>query len=107
MDLGLVNGYIELEQVKLEKVSINLAVNSPKEAGISVFPNPVHDFLFFVSENPVKRVEILDITGRVLLQESFSALQGDFNMTDFFPGYYFAFIYLENGQNVLQKIIVL
>jgi len=107
MDLGLVNGYIELEQVKLEKVSINLAVNSPKEAGISVFPNPVHDFLFFVSENPVKRVEILDISGRVLLQESFSARQGDLNMTDFFPGYYFAFIYLENGQNALQKIIVL
>lgn len=107
MDLGLVNGRIELEQVKLEKVSINLAVHSSKEAGISVFPNPVHDFLFFVSDNPVKRVEILDISARVLLQESFSDRRGDLNMTDFLPGYYFAFIYLENGQTAVQKIIVL
>ncbi|MGQ1891000.1 cellulase family glycosylhydrolase [Thermophagus sp. OGC60D27] len=106
-DIGLINEQIELEQVKLEKVSLDLAVPAPGETGISMYPNPVRDVLYFVSENPVNRVKIMDRHGRVLLQKSFAAPSGDIKMNAFSPGLYFAIISLENGQTALQKIMVL
>lgn len=107
LDVGLVNARIELKQIKLEKISIDVAVHSPPEVNIKLYPNPVQNVLYFVSENPVDNVKILDITGRTLLQKSFYSPQGQLSIAQLSHGYYLTVITLENGRTLHQKIFVL
>lgn len=107
LDVGLVSERILLKQVILEKVSIDLAIHSPTQLGISIFPNPAQEVLHFVAENPVKRIKILDIMGRELLQKYFYSTQGELNTTGLARGYYLVVISLENGQIAHHKLMIL
>jgi endoglucanase len=106
LDMGLLSGTVELDEVKLEQVSIDLALNSPASIGVNVFPNPVKNDLFFVSERLVETVEILDLSGRMMFQENFLSAEGSVNTSTLSSGFYFVIVSLQNGQQTLKKIFV-
>lgn len=106
LDMGLLTGTVELDEVKLEQVSLDLAINSTASIGVDVFPNPVKNDLFFVSERPVQRVEVLGLSGRIMLQEDFISSEGSVNTSALPSGLYFVIVSLQNGQQTLKKIII-
>lgn len=77
----------------------------PEDASISIFPNPVTDFLWIKTNLPAKQVSVIDITGRVI----YSNATGDsenirIDCSGFPSGVFFVSVLTESGK-VTKKFI--
>ncbi len=66
-----------------------------------IYPNPVIDILTFKTKEKVIKVEVLDISGRLLRSEGVQ--HNSLNLSDLKPGNYFIRIYLKNS-TITRKI---
>jgi uncharacterized repeat protein (TIGR02543 family) len=65
---------------------------------IKIYPNPVKNELWIeIGELTIKRVEILDLSGRVVLLPSFGGDGGGFNVSALSQGVYFARVETDKG----------
>jgi len=65
--------------------------------GVSVYPNPVRDHAIVTSETNINRVEVLDITGRVLYTASASSLRVSIDMNAIPAGQYLVRVSTDSG----------
>jgi len=72
-----------------------------------IFPNPADEILQIQSESIMKRIEILNLLGNTVLENT---IQGDYettlNVTQLRPGLYIIRIYLDSGEVLTQRIII-
>jgi hypothetical protein len=76
------------------------AIETIKKDNFAIFPNPVKDEIFIQSEQPIEKVEILDIAGRVVVSSNSTTA----NVAHLPKGVYFAKIFISN-QSITKKII--
>jgi hypothetical protein len=78
----------------------------PGEAdGISVYPNPARDILFINALNDaVRRIEVFDMSGRLLYEKDYPALQTD--VSGLPPGIYHFRIFTSGGVTENRKVII-
>jgi hypothetical protein len=62
---------------------------------IIIYPNPVKDILHFKTEKDIFKLEILDLTGRLLSSDSIS--ENKIDLSELIKGNYILKIYTENG----------
>ena len=86
----------------LESVGEPVADSSP---GLQIFPNPFKDKLNLTSEEVIKSVKIVDLTGRILHQSDVASAQATLFCPDLPPGAYFVECEWEKGDKRTQKVI--
>lgn len=75
--------------------------NFDSNAKIVLFPNPTKDYISIQSEETIKNVTIYDMLGKAILTNSSNRI----NLSAFQKGIYFIKIELENGKNLIHKIV--
>ena len=83
--------------------SLKTSVQEIEQGWITAYPNPVEGILNLQSELNITKIEVIDLQGRMLLNQ-----ENQLNTIDFshFPnGIYFVKVSTEQGQNKLFKIL--
>lgn len=76
-----------------------------KLAIVSIYPNPINALLSIASKNDFEKVELVSITGQVLLSEQVKAKSHLLQLQNFSEGIYFVKIYYANGLSLTKKVI--
>ncbi|MBL7919575.1 MAG: T9SS type A sorting domain-containing protein [Bacteroidia bacterium] len=83
--------------------------NGVKENGfdnsISIFPNPTKGSVTIKSNTEIKKVEILNVTGQLLLTENVKGNSHQLNLETLAKGIYFVKIYNANGEMAMKKLV--
>ncbi|NPA68375.1 MAG: T9SS type A sorting domain-containing protein [Chlorobi bacterium] len=74
------------------------------ENNFELYPNPVENILKIKTNEKILRIEITDITGKLVKTEGFSGAYNEINVSDLEPGIYFLNMDTEKGQNILNFI---
>jgi hypothetical protein len=83
------------------------AIEKIETSNFAVFPNPAKDEIFIQSEQPIEKVAILDIAGRIVETRHATSLQNGvqiINVSALPKGIYFAKIFVGN-QIITKKVI--
>ena len=75
------------------------------QQSLIVFPNPAHDILQFKTETAINQVEIIDLTGRIVLKTNISNHEQQIDISKLNSGIYFAVFYA-NALKITKKIII-
>jgi hypothetical protein len=75
------------------------------EAGVKLVPNPTSNILNITSRVDFKKVELLSITGQVLLQEIVNSKTHQLQLQNLAEGIYFVKISYTNGMSVVKKVV--
>lgn len=87
------------------KYDVTTGINTPnKDAAMSVYPNPANDVLHIGHVTGTVTLEILDLTGRVVMVKSNLEQQESINISEMSPGVYFARITQKNQTSVTKFI---
>jgi PKD repeat protein len=89
---------VTIGSVGIDEVNINT---------IKVFPNPSVDVLNIQSENPMTKIQVYAIDGRVVTQQSLKQNATTVSTADLSNGHYILNITLNNGQVLRKKIEIL
>ena len=76
------------------------------EAGLKLQPNPTNGIVTISSRFDFEKLDLLSITGQVLLQENIKDKTHQLNLTDFAEGIYFVKVSYANGMFTTKKIVV-
>jgi PKD repeat protein len=82
-----------------------VGVNDHSKATISMYPNPVADYININSTVNVKEVQVINLIGQVVLSQSFDSKKITMNTTSLKTGVYNLQVKLEDGV-VNKKIVV-
>jgi len=73
---------------------------------MSLAPNPTNGLLTISSQNNFTKIEVLSITGQILLSETVDSKTHQLELQNFAEGIYFVRISYEDGQSVTKKVLV-
>ena len=75
-------------------------------ATIEVFPNPAVDFVTIQNTNYVNEVQVFDLSGSKILQNSYNGLNNiSLDISNLKPGIYILYVKSSDGRNIPQKIV--
>jgi uncharacterized protein YjdB len=74
------------------------------QAALHIYPNPVKDELYILSQSSIDKIEIWDISGRIIIDNVQLTNDNAINLSGLSSGAYFARIFTEN-QIITKKII--
>lgn len=92
----------------LDDVQYTGTTTSIEESNIasSVYPNPASDFVTFVTESNINKVEIFNVVGQLIYSNVETNNQVMVNVRDFSNGVYIAKIYTNNGVSTQKFNVV-
>jgi Zn-dependent metalloprotease len=77
----------------------------PAQSVVAIAPNPTQGFATVTASGIMKTALLHNVSGQLLQELSIQSKSFDLNMTDWKSGFYFLTIELENGQQVVQKVV--
>lgn len=72
---------------------------------INLHPNPANDIVTITSKNDFSKIELLNVTGQVLLSETVNDKTRQINLNGFSEGIYFVKVVYANGMSVTKKVV--
>jgi beta-glucosidase-like glycosyl hydrolase len=107
--VNAVNGYgLSTQSSSVGRFVVGTAspVISADDVGIKIFPNPVSDKLFIEIPNAGigMNMQLLDLTGKIMLNTEINNSNFNVDMTDFKAGFYLLVIRIE-GRQMLFKVL--
>ena len=91
------NGYWNFEFVKIEGQN---SIKNKYEDKINIYPNPATDNLNVVCNKPIKSVQIIDVTGRILIyKDNINTPYSTISISQLTTGAYYIIIHYEGGIN--------
>ena len=98
------DGYEMSEPFDLD-VNTVASVNSVNNFNFELYPNPTSDYVNIVADSrKFNEINIVDITGKILLTKAFNADVVQVSVMDFDPGIYF--VQLKGQYITMQKIVI-
>jgi len=90
--------------IKQVETAVEQPLNNPS---LNLYPNPVRESLHIVSEQDMERLEIYDLTGRLMQSKNLSGIHRRYqlNLQSLPPGMYLVKIGLKDKGSTTQKII--
>ena len=76
-----------------------------KTSELLFFPNPVRENLYFKSGNDIRSVEIVDLSGRVILQQALVSDGQTLSVAHMKPGMYVVKITMADNRTVVNKLL--
>ncbi len=90
--------------IPLPSLALPTAVSSINaNSNISIFPNPAGDYINVVSSEPIAKISVMDVAGRILSEQSANT-QEKTNISQLAPGVYIVKVVTESGAVSTQKI---
>ena len=80
-------------------------IESVKVKDLTVYPNPTKDIIKIESKEIVESIELLDLSGKTVLQKQFNQLNPEFTIENYQAGYYLLQIIIKEGGTEVRKII--
>lgn len=80
-------------------------VYSNKQSRVTIYPNPVSDFLHIQSVSTISKAELFDVLGKSVKTPDFSVSQNGIDVSSVKPGVYFLKLYNRNELVGTAKII--
>jgi hypothetical protein len=74
-------------------------------ADLRILPNPANDLLTATSCYDFEKIELLNITGQILLQESVNSKTHQLQLQNFAEGIYFVRVVYLNGLSTVKKVV--
>ena len=107
--LDTIHGYIMpriCAVLQANGVNIGVEENQQLSSFLSVYPNPAGDFLFLdkVDEIEIEKVEVLDISGRIVKEYAFNNMSNKIDVQDLPSGMYIVVVNSNKGV-MSQKVI--
>lgn len=84
----------------------DLSINDFNDIKISLFPNPSTGKVVIQSNQTINQIQIVDITGSLLYQESNEINIGEFNIENLSQGIYIIRFFTDEGKNIVKKLLV-
>lgn len=82
-------------------------INDQTENRVQLFPNPATASVHVISDNPVNKIEILDLSGRSIKTYMLNNLpEADFNTTDFPAGVYYLKVFTTQEKPGIHKLFI-
>jgi hypothetical protein len=77
------------------------------QGNFKVYPNPANEFVSFSNAKNISRIEVLDMSGRVLINKTVSQLEDPYIMNvNGISGFVFVRITDLNGQTFVERLVV-
>jgi hypothetical protein len=73
---------------------------------VELYPNPAQDVLTVTSRFDFEKIELLSITGQILLQEMVNSKKHELQLQNYADGIYFVKVIYGNGLSVSKKVVV-
>lgn len=73
--------------------------------GVLIWPNPANDFLSVSAETVIRRLEIMDVSGKTIVVENPNTSQIQLDLQTLNPGVYFVKTTLQNGKCLTTKVV--
>jgi glucose/arabinose dehydrogenase len=89
-------------------VDSSLANTSFEKSGFSIYPNPAKEE-FFVKNNqndPISKIELFDLTGKLLLNQNIESSEKSISTSDFGAGIYMVTATTKTGNQANTKLII-
>lgn len=93
---------IEYQDIYL---GLDAGLNQP-EIAISFYPNPAQEWCYFESSQPFDYIELIDMSGKIVLTHQNAALKGFFDISSLPNGTYTVVIHSSKG-NAYRKLVKL
>lgn len=92
---------------KIITVDVNLCsgINEINNSEVSFYPNPTNDLLLIETQEAFNTVEVIDITGKLLLSEKINTTSHVLLMEDVNEGIYFVKLRFNDGRTITKKIM--
>jgi len=71
---------------------------------LKLFPNPVSDKLFLISENEINSIKLFNNLGKLLINQNINKKSSEFDLSGFFNGVYY--LRIETEQGIINRIIL-
>lgn len=102
--------YYYIEDVRVEEIP-GVCVVGAREISylnevVGVSPNPTNDIVTITSRYDFEKIELLGITGQMLLAESVNSKTHQLQLQNFADGIYFVKVIYDNGMSVSKKVVV-
>ncbi len=103
---ALVSAYLFFKSMASDCTITSTADNTLHNE-ISIFPNPAKDMVSLSSELAIRKVELIDLNGRLLKSIQFSSAEAVLNLStdNLSPGLYFVRTFLEDGRIAVNKLL--
>ena len=100
----------QCKSVTTDEITVSVSPTSVKEFGMTnadlrILPNPANDLVTVTSRYDFEKLELLSITGQVLLTETVNSKTHQLQLQHFAEGIYFVRIVYPNGLSVVKKVI--
>jgi hypothetical protein len=82
---------------------VGIAENSSQN--IHIYPNPANNLVNVESQHLIKRINLMDITGRTVMQKQINSKKSHININALPEGYYFLNIKTTNAESTVKLII--
>lgn len=104
--IGSYGAYYYIDDVRIEEVSIGLAVSNLKENSILVYPNPVEDLLMVeITQDYIEgQLSVYNVQGQLLQSQTITKNKMQLDWSNLPQGIYV--VQLKNNQEVLTKQVV-
>jgi hypothetical protein len=84
-----------------------LGIPDQKEITLRLFPNPASDLVYIESDQPISRIEILQVSGALMLiHQDKTVFSSGINVSALPPGLYLVQIVLESGERKARKLVI-
>ena len=102
-----VSGDCGTETSNIAVLDVNSGITELEEYGIEIYPNPASDNITISFENIKSevKIEILNLTGQVVLSETCNNLEYSIDLGDFEKGIYLIMLNFDNN-SVKSKLII-
>lgn len=84
----------------------SVGIHDVDDNNVVIFPNPAHDFVNVVSQQNVRRIEILGMEGRIIDQYDVNDDYVTINTLNLLSGLYILRISLSSGEVFIRKVMI-
>jgi hypothetical protein len=100
----------QCKSVTSDVITVSVSPTSLKEFGMTnvdlrILPNPANDLVTVTSRYDFEKIELLSITGQVLLKETVNSKTHQLQLQDFAEGIYFVKVSYADGRSLTKKVI--
>jgi hypothetical protein len=89
---------ITVSPVGIDEININNA--------FTLQPNPTNGLIMLSSRFEMQRIEVINIAGQILLQETINSKTHQLQLQNFSEGIYFVQVVYPNGLSTVKKVVV-
>lgn len=95
----------EVDYIRVYQEDPSGIKNTLQDGAIRIYPNPVVETLYLDTQDPIKHIKLIDLTGKLMLNQAY--LGDAIHLQNIQTGIYYLQIELMDGQQYIQKIIKL